>query len=128
MNHIIIFNFRIHVFYCWLLHSKMHVTLYQYLVFDFFLAKVNWSDGTISGTVYSGDPELTHLMEKVRNYVFKSKTIKDIMVNWQVNARWIVLSLTLIWLKLFNIWISIWIRFMGCLHGPILFTLMFSLT
>ncbi|XP_052688545.1 sphingosine-1-phosphate lyase 1-like isoform X2 [Crassostrea angulata] len=29
------------------------------------LAKVNWSDGTISGTVYSGDPELTHLMEKV---------------------------------------------------------------
>lgn len=60
----------------------MNVTLYQYLVFDFFFpAKVNWSDGTISGTVYSGDPELTHLMEKVRNYVFKSKTIKDIMVN-----------------------------------------------
>lgn len=59
----------------------MNVTLYQYLVFDFFLAKVNWSDGTISGTVYSGDPELTHLMEKVRNYVFKSKTIEDIMVN-----------------------------------------------
>ncbi|XP_061175676.1 sphingosine-1-phosphate lyase 1-like [Saccostrea echinata] len=29
------------------------------------LAKVDWSNGTISGTVYSGDPTLTHLMEKV---------------------------------------------------------------
>lgn len=42
---------------------------------------MNWSDGIILGIVYSGDLEFIYFMEKVRNYVFKLKIIKDIMVN-----------------------------------------------
>lgn len=35
----------------------------------FIPAKVDWANGTISGTVYGGEPELTKLMEKVSDAV-----------------------------------------------------------
>ena len=38
----------------------------QINTFDSILANVNWGDGACSGTVYSGEDDLTQLMAKVR--------------------------------------------------------------